>query len=431
MLYLNHFDPADISPESLVDREDDFERLLGTFKAYFDAIEQRALGLTARRIVCMNGDKGSGKSILAAKLVQNLRREYSASTLFVSVDCRGTNGARGVLASIASGLVQEIDSFRAIAAAGPHPLPEWIQDLAALLSAVAHADTASSKQLHQQLTLRKAALKAGGQLMLRTLKAEFDISLERTESDIRTLEATVTFDVTRLAALTTKLFEDLRAAGMRVFLLVDNVDELQHEYWDEAARTNTDATVKQVLRLIDSPIAMLLCMRTYFRGSLPRVIDVLPPLERLPVERLQEIVDQRVARETPAVQQAFRTDDARNMVAALAMKAATPLALLNWVKWTAESREGFASPAGAHADRWRAARYANYSKQVEATLACFAVARSAGSDSVHKKELLRAIGDDDEAFRYLQTTELILPLDFWTPTHFALDPSAAWIAARG
>jgi hypothetical protein len=426
MLFLNHFDPSDIAPDVLIDREDDVSWVRSNFESYFDAIEQRTLNDAAKRIVCVTGDKGIGKSILAAKVVQELRKKYSGSTLFVSVDCRGTNGARDVVASIASGLVNEIATFAPIVAAGGKPFPPWLQALAAVLSTVAHADAASRKTLHQQLGVHKATLKLGGQLMLRALNAEFDISIEREVRDLNALETTVTFDVDRLLMLTTRLFEDIRAAGMRVFLLIDNVDELQHEYWDADARQNTQATVKRVLKLCDAPIAMLLCMRTYFQSILPRAVGEPHELEPLPAARLLEIVDHRIGLDTAAVQAAMRTDAAQAVLGALADRAATPLAMITWVKWVAQSKRGFADPIGAHARKWRDARYVDFANVVAATLKLFATKRA--EDAVAKDALLADIGSDDEGFRYLQTTELILPRDFWNPTHFVLDPSAAWIA---
>jgi energy-coupling factor transporter ATP-binding protein EcfA2 len=426
-MFLNHFDPSDISPDVMVDREDDVAWLRENFERYFDAIENHTLTVDARRIVCVTGDKGIGKSILAAKVIQQLRRKYSASTLFVSVDCRSANGARGVIGSIASGLLHEIASFAPVAAAGGKPFPDWIQDLAYVLSNVAHADTASRKTIHQQLSVKKSTLKLGGQQMLRALKAEFDISLEREKREIDALETAVTFDVDRLLLLTAKLFEDLRNAGMRVFLLVDNVDELQHEYWDEDARNHTQATVKSVLRLTEAPIAMLLCMRTYFQSILPRAVGLPRQLGPLPEARLLEIVEHRIGLDAEHVQLAMRSDAARAVILELARRATTPLALLTWVKWVAESKPGFADPIGAHALTWRGARYVDFAKVIQATLKLFATKRAAGEDSVTREELLEAIGNNEHGFRYLQTTELILPRDFWNPTHFVLDPSAAWI----
>ena len=271
-LHLHHFDPADVSPEFMIDREEDLGWLLGTYGSYFDAIEQGTLADSARQIACLTGDKGMGKSILAMRLIHELRKKYSSSTLFVSVDCRRANGARGLVASIASGLVNEISTFETLAEVGGKPLPAWLGKLAGVLSTVAHADTASTKTLHQQVTTYKAVFKLGGQHMLRALKAEYDISLEREKKDITTLDTTTRFDVDRLVMLTIRFLQDIRTAGLRVFLLVDNVDELQHEYWDDDARKSTLATVKRVLTLADAPIAMLLCMRTYFKSIFPRAV---------------------------------------------------------------------------------------------------------------------------------------------------------------
>jgi hypothetical protein len=431
MLFLNHFDPSDIAPDVLIDREDDVSWILSNFESYFDAIEQHKLNVDAKRIVCVTGDKGIGKSILAAKVVQELRKKYSGSTLFVSVDCRGTTGVRNVVASIASGLLKEIADFAPIVAAGGKPFPPWFEALARVLSNLAHADDASRKTLHEQLSDHKATLKLGGQLMLRALKTEFDLSIERETRDVVGLETKVNFDVDRLLTLTTRLFEDIRAAGMRVFLLVDNVDELQHEYWDEKARENTQATVKRVLKLCDAPIAMLLCMRTYFQSILPRAVGEPHKLEPLPPARLLEIVDHRISLDTAAAQAAMRTDAARAVIGALADRAATPLAMITWVKWVAESKGSFADPIDAHARRWRDARYNDFASVIAATLKLFATKRAEGADAVARGDLRGAIKENDDGFLYVQTTELVLPRDFWSPTHFVLDPSAAWIAGSG
>jgi hypothetical protein len=49
-MFLDHFDPADISPDVMIDREDDLRWLKGNFESYFDAIEQGKLTHAAKRI---------------------------------------------------------------------------------------------------------------------------------------------------------------------------------------------------------------------------------------------------------------------------------------------------------------------------------------------------------------------------------------------
>ena len=129
------------------------------------------------------------------------------------------------------------------------------------------------------------------------------------------------------------------------------------------------------------------------------------------------------------MQRAMRSDAARKVIEALTARATTPLALLTWVKEVAESKQAFADPVEVHAARWQRVRYARYRKAIEATLALFAQREAGGGDAVPSKDLLTAIGDDQDALRYLQSTEIVLPRDFWDPTHFVLDPSAAWIAS--
>ena len=122
-MVLNHFDPSDISPSLMIDREQEVARVQEKFESYFDAIEQHKLSVDAKRIVCVTGQKGIGKSILAAKVVQELRKKYSGSTLFVSVDCRSATGVRGLLARMASGLVEEIATFNPSSRRVGRPFP--------------------------------------------------------------------------------------------------------------------------------------------------------------------------------------------------------------------------------------------------------------------------------------------------------------------
>lgn len=428
-VFLQHFDPADISPESMVDREVDVDWVEGNFAAYLDAIEQGTVDVLSRRVVAVTGDKGIGKSILAQKVVSRLRARYSSSTFFVQVDCRGATGARGVIASVARGLTSEVTEFLRLQKLAPASasLPVGMAEAISVLSTVAHADEASARNLHQQLVAFKEAVKFGGSGMLTLLKAEFDISLERKREQIDALEAKVVFDVDRLVRLTLKLFEDIRKAGYRIFLLIDNLDELQHEYWDDGLRTTALATVKSVLRLTEGPVAMLLCMRTYFQSVLPRVVSVPRRLMPLPPPILRDIVNGRIARESEGVRRELGHDRAKLVLDGLAARAPTPLALINWVRWVAESPRPFDTSVDEHARSWRDMRYAEYARAIAATLNLFRTRKAEGDESITAVDLLAALKDDKDALRYLQTTELVLPRDFWNPTHFVLDPTAAWI----
>src|SRR5262249_9175357 len=160
------------------------------------------------------------------------------------------------------------------------------------------------------------------------------------------------------------------------------------------ARKNAQATVKRVLTLADAPIAMLLCMRTYFQSILPRAVGVPRQLGRLTREQLLAVVEHRIGLDTDAVQRALRAPAARTTIDAPANRAETPLALITWIRWVAESRQGFSDPIEAHAARWRGSRYADFAKAIEATLKLFAQKRAEGSDSVSQKDLLAALDGD-------------------------------------
>ena len=155
-LHLHHFDSAEIRPEAVVNRRDDLEYLTGGFASYFDAIRSLELDHTARWIVAVTGDKGMGKSILAHRLIAELRQKYSGDTVFARVDCRSRGGVRDLLAGIASSIVDEVKDLQ---------VGDELVHAARFLSTIAHADEAASKVIHERLRSTEAASKLGLGLM--------------------------------------------------------------------------------------------------------------------------------------------------------------------------------------------------------------------------------------------------------------------------
>ena len=80
------------------------------------------------------------------------------------------------------------------------------------------------------------------------------------------------------------------------------------------------------------------------------------------------------------------------------------------------------APLDKHAASWLSARYVDFRDEVGKVLRWFS---NNPDRAIRDKELSDMVGED--ALDYLKQTEVVLPRDFWNPTHFLLDPTASWL----
>jgi Cdc6-like AAA superfamily ATPase len=203
------FDPADWNPWLLVNRETERDRLYASLSAWLrESFDDSRRG----RTWVVVGEKGGGKSILTRAVLNDLKAELSGSTLVLTVDCRSARSWREVLGAVAAELVRDIGSL----IEARQTLPDGVLDAARIASTLAAMDGVKLKETHERIIQFKTAAKLGGKF-LRLLKAEVDVSLERSERDISTLQGEITIDEHRLARMIVALLHDLRVAGFPMF----------------------------------------------------------------------------------------------------------------------------------------------------------------------------------------------------------------------
>lgn len=276
--------------------------------------------------------------------------------------------------------------------------------------------------MHEHLVQHKAAIKLRGkQALIGLLGASYDISLQRGRESREQLEGSVVFDAPRLREAVVGFFEDLRThANFDVILVLDNIDELDHE----AIRTATErerlrGETDGLLGLAHAPIGLILTMRTYFAGILSREVDDPKFLPRMPVEEHAAIIERRLEREPPDIRAAFEDAACQNCVGELADLAPTPLALLKWFRYLAE-RELHAT--GDVRDALRQSLKERYAQIGPEWIVKIAGEFESPAQAVPREQLMAACGSKESVFAQLERYQVILPLDWWQPYDYTLDP---------
>lgn len=408
---LDHFNPADTDPLLLVNREADREWLTRELTRYLSKPPPHGSAS-----FCITGEKGVGKSILTRAALRDVRKDHSDHTLFLEIDCRKLRSAREVIAEVAQGVVEALIEMRPI-------LPQATEELvstARVLSTVARFDEVELKELHEHLVQYKSAvgLKTERSL-LSSLNMSFQISLERSVKTVKDLTGKVRLDEHRLGKALCALFHDVCASGLDIVLWLDNIDELQHSYRTGEDRARVRLHVEALLGLCDAPIALVLAMRSYYSGILPRQLGNRRILRPLPEAELLNIAHRRLQRESEDAQKAMLEADCKEMIRELAQVAPTPLAFITWLKFLFE--EGMLVPAEITPglERYLEAYYANLSVP---TLRRVVKAFEEPHQPVPRQKLLDACEGNEALFAQLQNRQAVLPVDFWDPVEFTLDP---------
>jgi Cdc6-like AAA superfamily ATPase len=406
-LFFDHFDPADVKPKQMIGRAREVHWLRETLARYLQTADAGS-----GRAVCLTGEKGIGKSILTRTVLDELKTQFAANTLFLVVDCRSVHSRRGVISAIAHEIVRELSSLMRASA----QVPDALLATAQLLRALTRLDQVSLRVAHEQTLQYQTATRSKSRKAIASLKLNFGLSLELNEKQIKSLMGGVRFDDQGLTDALVALCHDLRALGFGVVLFLDNMDELRHEYRDENSRAVVRHDVEGVLTLKQAPIGLVLNMRSYYTGVIPREISNTRVLRPLAATDLMEILDRRMAHERRAVQEAMRT--ARPVAERLAGVAPTPLAFLRWVKFLFE--EGM-----LHHDRleegfgfYLETQYANIE---QSALQAVVQALPTPTSPIEKSAVLAACGGSQAVFETLQDRQVIMPDDFWHPSFGLFD----------
>lgn len=417
-LELPYFDPTDTAPRFLVNRDREQAWLRSRLVDYLKRTEETTY--TGRPLAVI-GEKGVGKTILGAAVLQSLKQEAGIGdrTLFLRVDCRRARTGREVLTEVAQQMVEALALERTLS---PKSSVAALLDAARILRTLCNFDgDAELKTVHEHLQQYKTALNLKGEhKLLGSLAVDFGISLERTEKQVKTLEGKLRFDDKRLARAMVALLTDIRSQGLHIVLHIDNIDELRHEgYQDTTIRTQTRHDVESILALIAAPIALLLCMRTYFAGSLPREVKQTLKLEQLASEHLQVLLWPRlteVPAEQTALRQALSSSALQADVDRMAAMSRTPLSFLTWLQARMDE------PKASLEASLRGYLRTHYASLPESTLEAVARVFAKPEQPVPSAQLHTACGGNQAVYNQLLDRQVVLPLDYWHPTEFTLDP---------
>ncbi|MEM9453002.1 MAG: hypothetical protein AAGF11_02400 [Myxococcota bacterium] len=420
MVYLSKFRPTDVRPELLVDRDDAAEWLEHSISAYLaDRDPEQGQGF------CVLGSKGVGKSILTRAVLQKLKEVHAATTLFVEVDCRGALRQRKVLKQVVEQVHAELYKMNRYGSPGAS---RELLASAAVLKTLASFDQVERKTVHEHLTEFKAAAGADGKL-LDFIASEFQISLRRRKQEA--IEGKVLLDDDNIREALLLLLRDIRLAheDLDIIVYLDNIDELDHDaYWSDEGRERVRAQTLGLMQLWRAPVGLVLNMRTYYSSILLR--EVSKRFELLPLDdaTLEQILARRLHSEQRAVQEALGNDLWNARRSELAGMASTPLSFLMWFEYLAERIK---EPE----ERSMAEVLMGFARTHAATVSQDVLRRIAGifegvEAAVPRERLLAACGGNEALLSQAIRSQIVLPLDFWQPNEFTLDPELHFLLAR-
>lgn len=410
MPFLTYFDSASTDPIDHVDREADVEDLRQSLYAFL-----RAPNKSKGRAVAILGERGIGKSMLARKVIDELREQHAATTLFLVIDCRNFRNQRKVYQAIAAQAVDQL-GFRA-------DVDQAMLATARLLEAIASMDTVKQSALYERITVFKQAVKlTGNRSLLKHLGVTYDINIERSVKNLDRLEGSVHFEGARLREAVVAFFEDLRAhQGYDAIVVLDNLDELDHEaIAEEQDREALLAEIDSLLGLALAPIGLVLTVRTYFASGLTRAIgDGNRVLHRLDDADHVAIVEKRLAREPTENRALFDDPNCGACIERLAARAPTPLALLKWFNYLARNELHASADIDQNLRGLARDQFATVKLEVlERVITAFEDPDS----PIFEDVLLAACGNNRSIFKLLLRYQIVLPVDFWHPTEFTLSP---------
>jgi len=415
-MLLTHFDPHDVDPNLLVNREQELGWLAENVEAYLTMEGPRS-----GRTFCIIGDKGIGKSILTRRALDRVRAKHSASTLIIEIDCRRWHSAREILAAIADAAVQELISLES---AKVSIAPELLE-AAQILRTIASMSTVTLRVVHERLQQYKIAAKFGASLeLLKALDVGLGISLQRSEKSIEALEGITSLDEVQLLRMFRAFFNDLHDHDLYTTVYIDNLDELRHSYRTEADRDKVRSEIGHVLALHLAPIALVLNARTYFETAIPRSIKRRRILGSLTSTQLREIVAGRIAREPEAVRRVLLEPAAQEVIQRLATMASTPMALLVWFGFLVEEDALSVANLRSALDRFVETLYTTVPLRVlREVVRVFPTP----TEPIDRAALLEGCGNNEAILAQLQDRQVVLPRDFWNPTEFTLDPEIQFL----
>ena len=333
------------------------------------------------------------------------------------MDCRDFPTGKAAIDAIAKSIVEALDDLKSTGT----PVTNELMSTAQVLAAITRFDNAELKEVRQHLLQFKAAASLKGeQALLRVLKLDFQISIERSSSTSVELTGKVLFDEMRLCKALAALLEDIRRSDIDIVLYIDNMDELSHHFQKPEEREKARRDTEILLGLNKARIVFIVNMRTYYSGILPREIANCRVLRRMPVGELLAILEKRLDPERPEVKRAVEDPIVKATLAKVAALAPTPLAFLTWFKALFEAGALSMEKLDAGVTELLETAYATIPADVWRSVV---TAFAKPGDDITREAVLNACGGNDARFNQIVDRQGVLPKDFWSPTtYYTLDP---------
>lgn len=420
-------DPDDVSPHHLVNREELVERVSAQMVGFLtDRDTQRGQSWL------LHGDKGVGKSIVSRAILRRVEEELVRQGhpgLFVVVDCRRVRTWRDCLRAIVGELRKEMEEKdRFFPRAMTDATVESLRAIVGIVNEILVWDTGELRELQETVTRFSAAAKIVGSATLALLKAEFTLDLSSARSATQTLTGVLRLDERRVSDILRAVCADLTQHDCRPLFYLDNVDELDHRYTTEAERDQVRREVEGIVTIRSMPAALLLNMRSYFSTAFNRVATRNERVDALSAEHLCALVDRRISVEDEPVRSWFAQETIGAHLPQLVEHAGSPFALLKWLRFLGE-RDRLKEPLSeGDVSDYVSVHFASV-PEADLRRVVMAAFRNA-SGGCSRKDLLVACEGDATLLQQLIELQAVLPVDFWNPISFTLDPELRTAHAR-
>lgn len=203
-------------------------------------------------------------------------------------------------------------------------------------------------------------------------------------------------------------------------LYIDNMDELRHHYRTDEERQKARRDTEVLLMLRNAPVVLVLNMRTYYSGILPREIANRRVLRPLREAELLLILEKRLEAERHEVRMAIQAGPVKEATRRLAAIAPTPLAFLTWFKALFEEKAMSVERVAGGVTRFLETYYSTVPEQVWRKVV---EAFDDPEECIDRDKLIAACDGNAALFNQAVDRQGVLPKDFWDPsTYFTLDP---------
>lgn len=256
-------------------RHDQLEDLVGTLESYLDPDGPGEAYLLLR------GTRGIGKSMLARMALAKVKT--ALALLVIEVDCAASGtGVEAVLRSIARSLAREVTE---------HALDDELRKHASLFDRMARATKLKSRDVATWSSQMKLSLNAAYKFYD---LAAFEFGMTRTAGRSREVEESYerAVDAAFLLELIRAFLVDCHAAGEKVLVFVDNLDQAGYQERREDVQAIMD--LARYLFSLQSCVVLATLRSEFVARDLHKIHSLSIDVPGMSSDELMEVADKRM-----------------------------------------------------------------------------------------------------------------------------------------